>query len=642
MKKSNSLLKENIQISSKEGMTKDGKPYKVVLLTSDNTNIDNRKKENAIIGAKLKITKADMAKNYADFKKIFGNLEPPRYQVTSDQTVFGWGYFVNNENDATTKIDNLKKFKAYIDKEGGFEPGEQKIGGYSDIPSVNDFIKKLEELKIELEKTKVSPETDDQDSKKEELKGQIEKFIAELADEVDSVTLTGKIKDYFDWISKVPGYSFNNQILIYIQKRDATKVNSKSGWSKLGYKPKENAQQIIVWRMTFRPPTESEKKVRKEEFIEKYVKNGKLTPELNEKMREFINKTVSTLPFVLYPVYDISDVVNDKGEGATSVEKPKLDWFSTEENEVADKIFNAMVKVYEDFGIDFAVEDSRGGEKGYSAGGKVRVSSDAAGIGRASTAVHEFAHELMHQTYLKTKAETEKAGGSEAKLGDKTKHILDAYVGRNFSEILELQAESVAYVVLKTFDVPGLSYAVNYIALWKGTKDSILGNLDVITTTANIIIKNINKHIVMGEVEEQPIQGELVTQIAVAKLLKAPIKGLSDEKVNSDVEQPINEIKSIITEFKKLITENKKGYEIYHNSYTSAINAALEYAEKNGYTYDQEETAKKIEMGPKKPDEGVTNRFMITLFKDGVEQKKALQIQIYGMGEGYELNCYIA
>jgi len=91
------------------------------------------------------------------------------------------------------------------------------------------------------------------------------------------------------------------------------------------------------------------------------------------------------------------------------------------------------------------------------------------------------------------------------------------------------------------------------------------------------------------------------------------------------------------------INEGKSdnSYEIYHESYTSAINAALDYAEKKGYTYDKEETAGKIGAGPKKPSEGKTNRFTITLKKDDKEQKKELHIQVYGMGEKYELNCYI-
>lgn len=91
-----------------------------------------------------------------------------------------------------------------------------------------------------------------------------------------------------------------------------------------------------------------------------------------------------------------------------------------------------------------------------------------------------------------------------------------------------------------------------------------------------------------------------------------------------------------------LIKEKKSDYEVYHKSYTSAINAALDYAEKQGYEYDKEETAHKIGMGPKKPRDGFTNRFTITLYKDGKKQRKSLQISVYGMGDKYELNAYVS
>ena len=448
------------------------------------------------------------------------------------------GFMWDNNNKQWWINDKFKPIETVIEiaKKAVAEANKQ-LGGSNEA---NEFIQKLEDVKDAIKAAPISPETD---VTKDDLVKKLEGFINELADEVDSVALTGKIKEYFDWISQFPGYSFNNQILIYIQKRDATRVASRSKWAELGYTPKDDAQNIIIWRPKLTPPSPAVKKQRKEDFIKKYGKGGKLSPEMEKKMQKDINAPIPSMPFILYPVFDISDVVNDKGETATSMEKPKLDWFSTEENEVADKIFDAMVKVYEDFGIDFAVEDAKGGEKGYSAGGKVRVSSDAAGIGKASTAVHEFAHELMHQTYLKTKAEAEKAGGNGSNMGEKTKHILDAYVGRNMSEILELQAESVAYVVLKSFDVPGLKYAVNYIALWKGTKDSIMGNLDVITTTANIIIKNINKHIVMDEAEEQAVHGDLVTPGEVAKLLKAPL-GKKEDSLD-EVFEEINEARNV-------------------------------------------------------------------------------------------------
>jgi hypothetical protein len=91
----------------------------------------------------------------------------------------------------------------------------------------------------------------------------------------------------------------------------------------------------------------------------------------------------------------------------------------------------------------------------------------------------------------------------------------------------------------------------------------------------------------------------------------------------------------------KGVMEAKSDYEVYHKSYTSAIEAARAYAEKKGYEINNDDAFTKIGMGPRKPSEGKTNRFDIELSKDGKVQKKKLQIQVYGMKNSYELNAYI-
>jgi hypothetical protein len=82
-------------------------------------------------------------------------------------------------------------------------------------------------------------------------------------------------------------------------------------------------------------------------------------------------------------------------------------------------------------------------------------------------------------------------------------------------------------------------------------------------------------------------------------------------------------------------------FETYHKSYTSAINAAREYAEKKGYEINDDDAFTKIGMGPRKPSEGKTNKFSIELSKDGKPSRKQLHIQVYGMRNSYELNAYI-
>ena len=93
---------------------------------------------------------------------------------------------------------------------------------------------------------------------------------------------------------------------------------------------------------------------------------------------------------------------------------------------------------------------------------------------------------------------------------------------------------------------------------------------------------------------------------------------------------------------KKLLVE-APDFEVYHKSYTDAVNTALEYAEKRGYEYDKTDTFNIIGMGPKKPSAGKTNRLSIPLLKNGKPQRKQLHVQVYGMEGGkYELNVYIS
>ena len=92
---------------------------------------------------------------------------------------------------------------------------------------------------------------------------------------------------------------------------------------------------------------------------------------------------------------------------------------------------------------------------------------------------------------------------------------------------------------------------------------------------------------------------------------------------------------------KTLIKEAKSDYEVYHKSYTSAIEAAREYAEKKGFEIDNDDAFRKIGVVPRKPSEGKTNSFSIQLSKDGKPQRKQLHIQVYGMKNSYELNAYI-
>ena len=85
---------------------------------------------------------------------------------------------------------------------------------------------------------------------------------------------------------------------------------------------------------------------------------------------------------------------------------------------------------------------------------------------------------------------------------------------------------------------------------------------------------------------------------------------------------------------------------LYHSSYTSAIETALNSACAVGFTTDKDETAVLIGFQSSRPKEGKTERLSIPLYKNGKLVKKALHIQIYNRGNSivnnFELNKYIA
>jgi hypothetical protein len=149
-----------------------------------------------------------------------------------------------------------------------------------------------------------------------------------------------------------------------------------------------------------------------------------------------------------------------------------------------------------------------------------------------------------------------------------------------------------------------------------------------------------NPQIVQGLVDVIKEFKDKIKSISPESVLRKATPTRSELQRGDGGRRRVNE-NTIDNIIKDVIRESKVGYEVYHNSYTSAINAAKEYAEKRGYEISDDESFTKIGMGPKKPSEGKTNRFSLDLTKDGKEQKKKLHIQVYGMKSKYELNAYI-
>lgn len=83
-------------------------------------------------------------------------------------------------------------------------------------------------------------------------------------------------------------------------------------------------------------------------------------------------------------------------------------------------------------------------------------------------------------------------------------------------------------------------------------------------------------------------------------------------------------------------------YRTYHDSYTSAVQEAMNLAKKNGYELDEEEVFREITTGVGRPSVGKTTSHKLHLSKNGKHVRKMLVFQVYGMTNSYELNAYIS
>ena len=82
--------------------------------------------------------------------------------------------------------------------------------------------------------------------------------------------------------------------------------------------------------------------------------------------------------------------------------------------------------------------------------------------------------------------------------------------------------------------------------------------------------------------------------------------------------------------------KSSSGYELYHKTFSAAMQHAYDHAKSKGHIVDPKEIDDKVATGPKKPSSGKTNRYSL---KAG---RKKVEIQVANLdNKRYELNMYI-
>lgn len=375
----------------------------------------------------------------------------------------------------------------------------------NDLP---DFVKEAE---AELARRK----NFDPKQAAEERKAEMDAMTAKLEQGVKNVFNGDNFKQYLEFCSRLPKYSVNNQILIMLQKPDASLCQSFTGWKEMGRFVKKGEKGI---RIMAPAPYKMEKEVDKLDASGKPIldKDGE---HVKEKVEVTINafKPVST--------FDISQTDGKEVPQFGPVEL-------TGSVEGYETLFEAIKQVTP---VPVSFEAIESGAKGYfhTEENRIAINEGMSEVQNIKTLIHEASHQKLHSK------EAIKAGEPKS---------------RNQKET---EAESIAFVVANHFGIDVGEYTFPYVASWSSGMDvpELKASLDTIRSVASEMITAIEDKMKELVVQKEQTIGEVKIDppAKVDTTPDKPIKLTMEKTEEAPTEKP-----SITSELKKKKTEASK------------------------------------------------------------------------------------
>ena len=301
-------------------------------------------------------------------------------------------------------------------------------------------------------------------SEKQKVKEITDKLEAGLKELFESE----KYKSYLSTMSKFHNYSFNNTLLIAMQKPEATLVAGYQAWQKNFERHVNKGEKAI--RILAPAPYKI-----KEERDKLDPVTGKMMFDENGMPQK--EDTEVTIPaFRAVSVFDVSQT---DGKPIPELEVNEL--LSTVEG--YEDFVQALMNISP---VPIAFEDIPGDSKGYfsTAEKRIAVQENMSESQTLKTMVHEVAHSRLHDKEVN--------------------QSMDIPVkDRNTKEV---EAESVAFTVCQHFGIDTSDYSFGYIAGWSSGRNmkELKSSLDTIRKTASELITGIE-----GAMQELQLNREM-------------------------------------------------------------------------------------------------------------------------------------
>lgn len=301
-------------------------------------------------------------------------------------------------------------------------------------------------------------------SEKQKVKEITDKLEAGLKELFESE----KYKSYLSTMSKFHNYSFNNTLLIAMQKPEATLVAGYQAWQKNFERHVNKGEKAI------RILTPAPYKIKEE--------RDKLDPVTGEMMFDengMPQKEETEVTIPAFRAVSVFDVSQTDGKPIPELEVNEL--LSTVEG--YEDFVQALMNISP---VPIAFEDIPGDSKGYfsTAEKRIAVQENMSESQTLKTMVHEVAHSRLHDKEVN--------------------QSMDIPVkDRNTKEV---EAESVAFTVCQHFGIDTSDYSFGYIAGWSSGRNmkELKSSLDTIRKTASELITGIE-----GAMQELQLNREM-------------------------------------------------------------------------------------------------------------------------------------
>ena len=258
-------------------------------------------------------------------------------------------------------------------------------------------------------------------------------------------------------MSKFHNYSFNNTLLIAMQKPEATLVAGYKAWQKNFERHVNKGEKAI--RILAPAPY----KIKEERDKLDPVTGEMMFDENGMPQKEQVEVTIPA--FRAVSVFDVSQT---DGKPIPELEAQEL--LSTVEG--YEDFVQALMNVAP---VPIGFEDIPGDSKGYfhTEEKRIAVQENMSESQTLKTMVHEVAHSMLHNKEI-----------------NRDDLIEEPAKDRNTKEV---EAESVAYTVCQHFGIDTSDYSFGYIAGWSSGKDmkELKSSLDTIRKTASELITGI-------------------------------------------------------------------------------------------------------------------------------------------------------